>query len=225
MKFVVIADSHGRHHHLKIPNGDVLIHAGDFTYRGKKSEVEDFLEWFQQQMHTYKIFIAGNHEFFFEKEKPGIIEKIIPADIIYLNDSGVVIENIHIWGSPITPKFYNWAFNRNRGEDIRKHWNLIPETTDILITHGPPKGILDQVINDQNVGCRDLVEKIKTLNIKIHVFGHIHEAYGTTKAMGIRFFNASVMNEQFDLVNRPIVFEYPEILTQDVQQISRPLKT
>jgi Icc-related predicted phosphoesterase len=225
LKFVVIADSHGRHHHIKVPVGDVLIHAGDFTYRGKRSEVEDFLEWFQQQTHTHKIFIAGNHEFFFENEKPVTIEKILPPGIIYLNDSGTMIENFHIWGSPITPKFYNWAFNRTRGEEIKKHWEKIPLNTDILITHGPPKGILDQVQNEQNVGCRDLLEKIKTLNLKIHVFGHIHEAYGTTKSMGIRFFNASVMNDQYELVNRPIVFEYPELITLPVYENKDHSKT
>lgn len=210
MKFVVIADTHGRHHHLKIPNGDVLVHAGDITYRGKRSEVEDFLEWFEKQRHTYKIFIAGNHDFFFEKEKIGIIEKIIPPGIIYLNDSGVEIEGIHIWGSPITPRFYNWAFNRERGEDICKHWDLIPQNTDLLITHGPPKGILDQVMNEQHVGCKDLLERIKTFNLKVHVFGHIHESYGKTKNFGIQFINACMMNDQYDLVNRPIIFEYPE---------------
>jgi Icc-related predicted phosphoesterase len=217
LKFVVIADSHGRHHHIKIPEGDVLIHAGDFTYRGKKSEVEDFLKWFQLQPHTYKILIAGNHEFFFENEKASVVEKIIPEEIIYLNDSGIVIENIHIWGSPVTPKFYNWAFNRNRGEEIKKHWDMIPANTEILITHGPPKGILDQVVTEQHVGCRDLYEKLKTLNVKVHVFGHIHEAYGRTSVNGIRFFNASVMNEQFDLVNKPIAFEYPEIPVADLK--------
>jgi Icc-related predicted phosphoesterase len=102
--------------------------------------------------------------------------------------------------------------------EIKKHWDLIPLNTDILITHGPPKGILDQVNNEQNVGCRDLLEKIKTLNLKIHVFGHIHEAYGTTKSQGIRFINASVMNDQYELVNRPIVFEYPELTSQPVQE-------
>jgi Icc-related predicted phosphoesterase len=211
VKFVVIADTHGRHHHLKIPKGDVLIHAGDLTYRGKRSEVEDFMDWFQKQDHEYKILIAGNHDFFFEQEKPAVIEKIIPPGIIYLNDSGVVINDIHIWGSPITPQFYNWAFNRPRGASIKKHWDLIPEDTDVLITHGPPKGILDQVVNEQNVGCRDLLDKIKTLNIRVHVFGHIHESYGTTRFMGTRFINASVLNEQYDLVNRPVVFQCPEI--------------
>lgn len=210
MKFVVIADSHGRHHHVRIPGGDVLIHAGDITYRGKKSEVEEFLKWFQKQPHKYKIFIAGNHDFFLEKEKPGVIDKIIPDDIIYLNDSGICINDINIWGSPITPQFYNWAFNKPRGAAIARHWNLIPENTDLLITHGPPRGILDQVMNEQNVGCRDLLEKVKGLGIKVHVFGHIHEAYGTTRSFGTRFINASVMNDQYELVNRPIVFELPE---------------
>lgn len=205
MKFVAIADTHCRHRSLKLPPGDVLIHAGDISYRGKKSEVEDFLNWFSQQNFTYKIFIAGNHDFFFETEKN--IDNIIPKEIIYLNDSGIVLNGISIWGSPVTPWFYNWAFNRHRGTDIKKHWDLIPEKTDILVTHGPVYGILDQVINEQHAGCKDLLLKVKEINPKVHVCGHIHESYGNVKRSGIRYINACVLNEKYELVNRPVVFE------------------
>ncbi|MBA2745108.1 MAG: metallophosphatase domain-containing protein [Flavisolibacter sp.] len=207
MKFVAIADTHGRHHHVKLPPGDVLIHAGDVSFRGRKSEVEDFLDWFSKQKFAHKIFIAGNHDFFFEKEKPVQIKKILPDDVVYLEDSGITIQDIHIWGSPITPRFYNWAFNRARGEAIRKHWDLIPAHTDLLITHGPPKGILDQVMNEQEVGDKDLLERIMTIKPQVHVFGHIHEAFGTNKIGGIRFINASLLNEQYNLVNKPVLFE------------------
>ncbi len=207
LKFVVIADTHSRHHHVKIPKGDVLVHAGDISYRGEKSETEDFLAWFDKQDFRYKIFIAGNHDFYFEKEKPAMLEKMIPERIIYLNDSGVTLEGIDIWGSPITPKFFNWAFNRSRGAAIRKHWEMIPEKTDLLITHGPPFGILDQVVNEQHVGDKDLLDKVREIKPRVHVFGHIHEDYGTTKSYGIKFINASLLNESYELVNRPVVFE------------------
>jgi len=203
----VIADTHARHRKMRLPKGDVLIHAGDVSYRGEKLEIEDFLAWFCKQDFEHKIFIAGNHDFLFESAGKKQLDQLIPAEIIYLNDSGTIIDGKNIWGSPITPKFFNWAFNRNRGEAIRKHWEMIPQNTDLLITHGPPYGILDQVANEQHVGCKDLLNTIKQLKPKVHVFGHIHESYGTTKNLGIKFINASQVNESYDLINKPIIFE------------------
>jgi len=207
LKFVAISDTHSRHHNIRLPKGDVLIHAGDISYRGKKEEIVDFLQWFQKQNFQYKIFIAGNHDFYLEKIKPAELAKLIPEDIIYLNDSGVKIGNINIWGSPVTPWFYNWAFNRHRGEPIRKHWDLIPANTDLLITHGPVHGFLDMVINEQHVGCQDLLRTVLTIQPKVHVCGHIHESYGNIKRSGIKFINASLLNEHYELANRPVLFE------------------
>lgn len=206
MKFVCIADTHGQHHSLKLPKADVIIHAGDISRRGEKSEVLDFLKWFSDLDFKYKVFIAGNHDFYFEQSSQIELNKIIPENIIYLNDSGTTINNINIWGSPISPWFFNWAFNRHRGGPIAKHWNLIPQTTDILITHGPAFGILDKTINIEQVGCKDLLKKIQELKPKFHVCGHIHEAYGQVSHSETTFINASVLNENYTLVNEAIVF-------------------
>lgn len=207
MKFVAISDTHCRHKSLKLPKGDAIIHAGDLTYKGERTEVLDFLDWFARLNYTYKIFIAGNHDFYFEKKSPAILQTVIPPQVIYLNDSGVTINNINIWGSPVTPWFYNWAFNRARGADINRHWKLIPPQTDILITHGPAYGILDQIINGNNTGDKDLRKRIEEIKPKVHICGHIHEAYGSTKLGGTRFINATVLNESYELVNPPVVFE------------------
>ena len=207
MKFVAISDTHCRHNSLKLPKGDVLIHAGDMTIKGQKLEVVDFLTWFSQQSFDYKIFIAGNHDFYFEQEQKATIESVIPKNIIYLKDSGIEISGIKIWGSPVTPWFYNWAFNRYRGSAINEHWKLIPAETDVLITHGPAFGILDMVINGHPVGCKDLLCKIKEINPKVHVCGHVHEAYGCIKKENTTFINASVLNESYELVNAPITFD------------------
>jgi len=94
MKIVFISDTHGRHHDVNIPKGDLLIHAGDLSSRGKEDEIDSFLDWFKNQPHKYKIFIAGNHDFFFEKETLKKINAKIPDTIIYLNDSGIEIEGI-----------------------------------------------------------------------------------------------------------------------------------
>jgi len=211
MKIVAISDTHGKHNQLELPNGDMLIHAGDVSKRGRKEEVLDFLDWFQLQDFRYKIFIAGNHDFFFEKAKEEEIQSIIPHDVIYLNDSGVEVEGIQIWGSPITPWFFNWAFNRFRGRPINKHWKLIPDTTDILITHGPPHGILDMTKTGKKAGCEKLLERIDSIHPKMSIFGHIHEARGIHKNKHTHFVNAAVLNLRYELVNQPYVFDWEEM--------------
>lgn len=207
MKFVAISDTHGQHNYLTLPKGDVLIHAGDMAMKGTRPEVEDFLNWFASLHFPHKILIAGNHDFFFERAPQDDIDGIIPAGVTYLNDSAVTINNITIWGSPITPWFFNWAFNRHRGDDIAKHWNLIPQQTDIIITHGPVANILDATTSGHNAGCADLLQKINEIQPKVHICGHIHEAYGVVEKQGTTFINASALNEKYQLVNKPVVFE------------------
>lgn len=207
LKFVAISDTHCRHRSLRLPKGDVLLHAGDISYRSSRLEIIDFLDWFGKQPFTYKIFIAGNHDFFFEREKPSTIRGLIPDSVYYLKDESLVVEGIKIWGSPYTPWFYRWAFNKPRGRVMARHWNNIPADTDLLLTHGPAYGMLDQVLNEQHAGDRDLLKKILDIKPKVHVCGHIHEAYGTTLQFGIKFINACILNEAYELVNKPIVFE------------------
>jgi Icc-related predicted phosphoesterase len=207
MKFVLISDTHGKHAGLKLPKGDVLIHAGDVTFNGNENEVKEFLDWFEKQHFKHKIFIAGNHDFYFERASVTSIQSIIPPNLIYLNDSGVNIEGFNIWGSPVTPWFFNWAFNKHRGAAIRRHWDLIPDQTDILITHGPVFKTLDENNKGEHVGCKDLLQRVQTIKPKIHVCGHIHESYGLEEKLDIKFINCSVLNEEYRLVNRPIVLE------------------
>jgi Icc-related predicted phosphoesterase len=207
LKFVAISDTHCRHHKIRLPKGDVLLHAGDISYRGKKEEIVDFLDWFAKQKFEHKIFIAGNHDFLFEKIKAKELEELIPAGITYLFDSCTVVNGITIWGSPFTPWFHNWAFNVPRGKALARHWNKIPTDVDVVMTHGPAYGMLDSVINGQHVGCIDLLKRIEILNPKAHVFGHVHESYGKKERAGTKFINASQVNEEYILVNKPITFE------------------
>jgi Icc-related predicted phosphoesterase len=213
VKIVAISDTHGKHRNLVLPEGDILIHAGDVSSMGKESEIKDFLNWFSNTDFTYKIMIAGNHDFYFEKigDNAKVLEELIPANVIYLNDSGVEIENLgqktlRIWGSPIQPWFFNWAFNRNRGEDIKRHWDKIPQNTDMLITHGPAYGILDKTTRNESVGCEDLLEKVKEVKPKFHICGHIHGSAGYYFNGHTHFFNASVLNERYSYENVPQTF-------------------
>lgn len=206
MKIIAISDTHGRHSQLKLPPGDTIIHAGDMSMNGSQQEIVGFIEWFSKQNFKHKILIAGNHDFYFERMPEEEINKIIPAEIVYLNDSGVQINGIKFWGSPITPWFFNWAFNRHRGEAIKKHWDLIPGDTDVLITHGPAHKIVDKTTKGTYAGCEDLLQEIKVVKPKVHICGHIHEAYGKTEKDGTVFINASVLNEKYELKNGPVVF-------------------
>jgi Icc-related predicted phosphoesterase len=210
MKIIAISDTHGQHHLLKnLPAGDLLIHAGDVSSRGKEIEIQDFFYWLAKQDYKYKVLIAGNHDFFFEQAPKDQIQDMIPDDVIYLNDSGVEIEGIKIWGSPVQPWFHDWAFNRARGAKIQKHWDLIPSDTDILITHGPPMGILDVTIPaNTHVGCQNLMNTILQSPPQVHIFGHIHEAYGIEVHDGVKYINASVLNLNYKLANPPIEFDF-----------------
>ena len=209
MRIVFISDTHLKHSELQVPPGEILIHAGDFSKRGQVQEAQQFLDWFSAQPHRHKIFVAGNHDFIAERES-ALFATMIPDNVIYLNDSGCEIGGIRIWGSPIQPWFFDWAFNRQRGAEIRRHWDLIPDDTELLITHGPPYGILDEVVRDPRpVGCRDLLHRVGALDqLKIHVFGHIHEAYGWREVGGTLFINASVLDEHYAIKNRPVPVDW-----------------
>lgn len=208
MKIVCISDTHGQHEKIEVPEGDLLIHAGDVSVKGTKAGVASFLHWFSQLNFKYKIFVAGNHDWFFERESKELIDSMIPENVVYLNDSGINIEGINIWGSPVQPWFYDWAFNRKRGETIAKHWKLIPENTDILITHGPPYSILDASFRGTLTGCEDLLKTVQKISPKLHIFGHIHEAYGQIKKDNTLFVNASTLNLSYQVSNEPVIIDY-----------------
>ena len=225
MLITPISDTHGYHREIEndiyLPNCNeprLLIHAGDITPRGTVNEIDEFCSWYESLTdYDYKIFIAGNHDWDFIK-KHEQTKQVLNSykNIDYLQDNYLYIGDdqhnlIKIYGSPWQPRFRNWAFNADPGEDIKQHWNKIPNDTDILITHGPVYGILDKVYNRyDNLGCKDLYDKINDLNVKIHVCGHIHTGYGYYFNGKTHFFNASVLNEQYQYTNKPITFNWDE---------------
>ena len=183
---------------------------------GTVKEVDAALLWLQRESSKFGhiVLIAGNHDFFFEeldKEAPGVSSAWCSLhNVTYLNDSGVTIDGVKFWGSPVQPWFHDWAFNRERGAEIRKHWDKIPDDTDVLITHGPPSNVLDYTKGGKYVGCTDLRDTIEwRVFPKIHVFGHIHEGYGraTRPGLPIEYFNASYMDHRYRPVNKPWVHE------------------
>jgi Icc-related predicted phosphoesterase len=159
--------------------------------------------------HRHKVVIAGNHDFAFEK-RPAEARALL-THCIYLQDSEATVEGVRIWGSPWQPWFYDWAFNLKRGPQIRAKWDLIPEGIGILVTHGPPLGHGDEVpraFGSEKVGCADLLEAVRRVKPRYHVFGHIHEGYGITKEGPTTFVNASLCDAAYRPVNPPLVLDW-----------------
>jgi predicted phosphohydrolase len=182
-RFVFVSDTHTKHAQMTIPDGDVLVHTGDFCIAGDTREAVDFMRWFESQPHEHKIFIAGNHDRCFELQSE-IVRKLI-TDIMptstYLEDSGTFVAGFRIWGSPWTPLFMTdwWRFHKRRGEGMASVWRKIPTDVDILLTHGPAFGTLDQNGRGDRAGDEELQKRIDELShLKLHAFGHIHDSYG-----------------------------------------------
>lgn len=209
MKLVCISDTHGDHEQVDLPAGDVLIHAGDVTGHGTEDETKAFMHWFGRQSFAHKICVAGNHDAFMEEQPAKALQFAEDAGVLLLNDSGCEVGGLSFWGSPITPRFYDWSFMRDPGAPIEAHWSLIPKQTDVLITHGPPYGILDQVERSvgeyEHTGCPSLLTRIRQVSPLLHVFGHIHEAHGQYDALGVIHRNVSTMNERYRICNSPVV--------------------
>jgi len=205
-KIVCLSDTHNRNEQIAVPDGDILIHAGDATVSGTIDEILLFSRWFDRLPHRHKIFVAGNHDRLFEINNR-LARKLLGAEIVYLQDSMVEIEGLKIYGSPWQPWFFDWAFNLPRGEPLAEKWRLIPPATDVLITHGPPFGILDFPPDGFSVGCERLRLRVEEIRPRLHVFGHIHHSYGTQEKLGVRFVNASNCDEAYEPTNPPIVFD------------------
>ena len=174
---VCLADTHGWHHALRVPCGDVLIHAGDLTRLGSLEEVQEGLAWLAALPHRHKILVAGNHDFLFERD-PESARALVPDGVTYLQNSGTTVEGLRIWGAPWVPEFGGWAFETPPAI-MRAHWSLIPQDTHILVTHTPPAGVLDLNDGIEHAGCPHLAVRVRQLaNLRLHVCGHIHEGRG-----------------------------------------------
>ncbi len=211
MRVVCISDTHGDHQQVELPDGDVLVHAGDLTAHGSRDDLQRFLDWFSEQPFEHRVFIAGNHDAFLENEPVQTQEMVDAAGVTYLNDTGVHLNGIGFWGSPITPRFHEWSFMRNPGDEIEQHWRMIPSDTKVLVTHGPPWGILDVIQRSETVfehtGCESLRARVSDLKPDYHLFGHIHEGFGRFEQDGVNYMNISTMNNQYQIINTPVVID------------------
>ena len=207
MRLVIISDLH-KNFNFHIPNGDILIVAGDICAFGSRKEVKAFFEFIKYRPHTHKIVVAGNHDICFQKHWDKIPDFFDYSIAHYLEDDQITIEGIKFYGSPWQPEFEDWAFNLPRGEALKDKWDMVPDDTDVLITHTPPAGILDQS-RGIPVGCADLYEAVRRIKPKYHIFGHIHAAYGVSCPFGdTTFINASLCDTKNKVVRVPIVIDY-----------------
>lgn len=208
MKFCIISDTRGKHKVLSPPPADVIIHCGDFTSVGKEHEICKFMEWFSGlEQYKHKIIIAGNHDMMFEYN--GLLARsFVPNNVHYLQDSGVEIDGVKFYGSPVQIHFYNWVFNRSE-EQMERHWKAIPVDTDVLITHSPPLSVMDSVEGRyEPLGSPSLYnEVIHRVKPKIHCFGNIHSGHGIRIIGDTTFINASILDEEYMPVYEPTIIE------------------
>jgi Icc-related predicted phosphoesterase len=204
MKIFALSDTHNNHYDIEeIPECDLLIHAGDVSTRGSPEELLSFLDWFGKQKAKYKVMIPGNHDWGFEKDPELWKRKAADRGISLLIEELIEVDGLKIYGTPITPYFCNWAFNRWPGPEIQAHWDKI-QPCDILITHGPPYQILDENGLMQNCGCNQLLDKILEIKPKVHIFGHIHENFAMKEFMGIKFYNVAMCSNRNALLEKPM---------------------
>lgn len=235
MKIVALSDTHNRHRQLKEfkdvdsmgqdkepMGGDIIIHSGDATMGPRNApevwlrETKNFLEWYGELDFAHRVFTPGNHDWLFQMQ-PDIARAICEEKgVTLLVDQELIVDGIKIWGSPVQPEFFNWAFNRKRGEEIKRHWDMIPDGTDILVTHGPPHGVLDEVLRfdgshynpPHRVGCEDLRDAVRRIKPSLHIFGHIHCGAGEKHFGGTSFYNASICDETYSPTNKVTIIDF-----------------
>lgn len=196
MLILHLSDTHGKHHELRnLPNADVIIHSGDISFAGSENEVMDFIEWFGALPYKYKIFIAGNHDDCLF----GATVNGLPQNCFYLCNTGVSVEGVKFYGMPM-------FMDDMISGDYDIHIRNIPNDTTVLITHQPPYCILDDS-GDINYGDRNLLQIVRSIQPRYHLFGHIHGTYGIEKSEHTTFVNAAVLSENYQLINEPILLE------------------
>lgn len=207
MKIALFSDTHALHGQITVPDADMLIFAGDMTHCRTARDVSDFNDFLKHLPHRHKIVVGGNHDLLLARslrKARGLL-----SEAVYLLDESVVIGGITIYGSPWHPWFNDRAcdaFALPRGKTLREKWNRIPLGVDILVTHTPPVGILDQD-GPLAHGCSDLSEAVARVQPRYHVFGHIHNCHGMLKCGPTTYINCNVQGKN-GVLRAPLLLEY-----------------
>lgn len=215
---VCISDTHTYHKRVTVPEGDILVHAGDFCGRGDPLEVGHFLDWMESLPHETKIVVPGNHDICVADD-PQVRIQFEYSGIHLLIDESVTVAGLKFYGVPWTPDFFpdTWSFQHcQAGCTPEEIWAKVPEDTDILVSHGPPYGCGDQItpIFSQHLGSKPMRDRIEELkgSLRYVVCGHIHGSYGrqctdSTDPNGVEVINASINTEHYMPTNAPIVLK------------------
>jgi len=217
MKYVIISDTHEKEHLVKLPEGDVLIHCGDSTFRGEFNALAKFATWMGKQDFKYRVCIWGNHEILLDSNLPNfnlqykniVLDLFKQNNITVLENSSTIIEGLKIYGLPQTQRFFDWGWNVNPGPEIAKYWDAIPDDTNILISHQPPFSILDYTSRDGSQGCKELLRRIKELkHLKLHCYGHLHwDGCQMVEIDGVKFVNGAMCDDSYVINRIPIVVD------------------
>lgn len=205
MKVTAISDTHNEHDNLYLDSGDILIHAGDAGIKGTFTEMKNFLDWLVKQPFKYKVFVPGNHDKKMYTHQD-LIKLAEDYGIIVLHNDSAIIEGVHIFG---VSKTFPSEDKVEMFEEREEAWKAIPKKVDILVTHIPPKGILDLADRGQNIGCSELKKVVYERAPSYHVFGHCHEYAGwqvhkPNKSFfhNIKFMNVAAKDRNYNLINR-----------------------
>jgi Icc-related predicted phosphoesterase len=204
IRLVLISDTHELHRELDVPDGDILIHCGDLSMMSRSlAAIEDFDEWLGELPHRVKLVVPGNHEFVLEDSgRRGLI-----TNATMLINESVMVMGLRIWGSPVTP-LYGAAFGLISDRDRTRLYAQIPGDTDIVITHGPPYGVLDQAPGSEyHAGCRQLLAAIERVKPRLHVFGHAHGCFGMVDTPETLFVNVALLGSDGSLSSPPVVLQ------------------
>lgn len=196
-RFVCVSDTHNTFPNL--PAGDVLIHAGDLTNQGSRSELQKTIEWLQSTDFEVKIVVAGNHDVtldksfyeqygsYFHNQTPQNAEECRAlfqhSSLLYLKHETTTVKLkqagtiFKIFGSPFSPAHDLWAFGYTPGEAAQL-WDQIPLDADVVVTHTPPKFHRDEHSKRGSIGCVALRETLWRVRPVLHVCGHVHESRG-----------------------------------------------
>eukprot|EP00668_Euglena_longa_P015586 GGOE01019688.1.p1 GENE.GGOE01019688.1~~GGOE01019688.1.p1 ORF type:complete len:313 (+),score=44.04 GGOE01019688.1:43-939(+) len=236
LRWVLLSDTHNRHRELWVPQGDVLVHCGDFTNSGTHSELSDFAEWLGCLPHRHKVVCGGNHDLSLdppwyashwqdwhrEFQDPTVSLAILQQVCSFVEGRAIEVGTVRMFVSaqqPRQPKARPpMAFGRPRGQPLKEAWRPMPRPLHVLVTHTPPHGVLDTADygtgTDQPLGDEELMKAVRTNRPLVHVFGHIHRGRGVECKGHTLFINVACSPRGDGPLRGPIVLDlHPQWLS------------
>jgi Icc-related predicted phosphoesterase len=215
MRMVLTSDLHGDL--PTVPPCDALLVAGDlcpisdhdpaFQARWLRDE---FVPWLAATPARMRLFVAGNHDFVFGYAPHLLAGVEWPGT--YLQDAGFTWEGVAFWGSPWATDLPGWPFTAPE-EQLAGHFAKIDPATRVLVVHGPPFGYGDGVerrgrSDPLPVGSKSLLSAIEELpELRLVVYGHIHEGVGIYRNGGVTLMNVARMDREYRPTNPLRVFD------------------